>query len=88
MEERKNEKERFFSVELVSKSNLKNVTLTNSEKESVLVEGTIGNLKRACFQEGVVLEVVGTKGVVRINLTEKEIGSCKEEKSNDDSNVV
>ena len=34
-------KERFFSVELKSKVNLKNVTLSNGSHENVLVEGTI-----------------------------------------------
>ena len=66
-------KERFFSVELKSKVNLKNVTLTNGGHENVLVEGTIGNLQHAIFTEGIVLEVVGDKGVLRINLTPDEI---------------
>jgi len=65
----KTSKERFFSVELKSKVNLKNVTLTNGGLENVLVEGTIGELQRAEFADGVVLEVVGDKGVLRVNLT-------------------
>jgi len=66
-------KERFFSVELKSKVNLKNVTLTNGSHENVLVEGTIGHLQRAAFADDVILEVVGDKGVLRINLEESEI---------------
>jgi hypothetical protein len=66
-------KERFFSIELKSKVNLKNVTLTNGTHENVLVEGTIGNLQRAEFAEDVILEVVGDKGVLRINLCKDEI---------------
>lgn len=66
-------KERFFSVELKSKVNLKNVTLTNGSHENVLVEGTIGQLQRAEFAEDVILEVVGNKGVLRINLCPDEI---------------
>ena len=65
--------ERFFSVELNSKVSLKNVTLSNGNHENVLVEGTIGELQRAEFTEGVVLEVVGDKGILRINLTPDEI---------------
>jgi hypothetical protein len=71
------EKERFFSIELKSKSNLKNVTISNSAhkggQENVLIEGTIGQLKRASFNDGVVLEVVCDRGVLRINLTPDEI---------------
>jgi hypothetical protein len=66
-------KELFFSVELKSKVNLKNVTMTNGDHENVLVEGTIGQLQYAAFSDGVVLEVFGDKGVFRINLTQDEI---------------
>jgi len=67
------ENERFFSVELKSKVNLKNVTLTNGSQENVLVEGSIGELQRAEFSEGIILEVVGDKGVLRINLSPEDI---------------
>ena len=66
-------KERVFSVELKSKRNLKNITLTNDSSDSVLVEGTIGELVQATFAEGIILEVVGKKGVLRIDLREDEI---------------
>jgi hypothetical protein len=65
--------ERFFSVELKSKANLKNITVSNGNHENVLVEGTIGQLQRAEFVEGIILEVVGDKGVLRINLNQDEI---------------
>lgn len=65
--------ERFFSVELKSKTNLKNVTLTNNGPETVLVEGTIGTLQHAGFADALILEVVGDKGVLRINLCQEDI---------------
>jgi len=67
------DKERFFSVELKSKVNLKNVTVRNSSQENVLVEGTLGKLQHAEFADGVVLEVFGDKGVLRVNLTVDDI---------------
>jgi hypothetical protein len=67
------ESERFFSVELKSKVSLKNITLTNGGQENVLVEGSIGELQRAEFSEGIILEVVGDKGVLRINLSLDDI---------------
>lgn len=66
-------KERSFSIELVSKRNLKNVTLTNGHSDNVLVEGTIGELVQATFAEGIVLEVVGKNGTIRIDLKKEEI---------------
>jgi len=66
-------KERFFSVELKSKVNLKNVTVREGGLENVLVEGTLGKLQHAEFADGVVLEVFGDKGVLRVNLTMNDI---------------
>jgi len=65
--------DRFFSVELKSKNNLNNVTLTNDSNENVLIEGTLGKLVQAAFVEDVILEVMGDKGVLRINLELKEL---------------
>ena len=66
-------KERIFSVELKSKVSLKNVTMSNNGLENVLLEGTLGHLQHASFAEGLILEVVGDKGVLRINLSQTEI---------------
>lgn len=72
------QKERFFSIELESNANLKNVTLSNGKNEKVLIEGTIGQLKYAIFNDDVVLEVVCDKGILRINLTQNEIKQTKD----------
>jgi hypothetical protein len=73
MQRKTSSKERVFSIELKSKRNLKNITLTNGSSDSVLVEGTIGELVQATFAEGIILEVVGNNGVLRIDLREDEI---------------
>lgn len=73
-------RDRFFSIELKSKTYLKNVTLTNGSHENVLVEGTIGKLKRAQFTEDIVLEIIGDKGILRINITKDEIQQNESEK--------
>ena len=68
-----NNKERFFSVELKSKRHLKNVTLASGSTNTALIEGTLGELIQATFKEGLILEIIGTKGVLRIDLGENEI---------------
>ncbi len=55
------------------KAHLKNVTLTNGSCDNVLVEGTIGELVAATFAEDEILEVMGKKGVLRINLAQTDI---------------
>ena len=79
-------KERVFSVELKSKRNLKNVTLANGSSDSVLVEGTIGELVQATFAEGIILEVVGKNGILRIDLGEDEITKTAEQKQTEVKN--
>lgn len=79
MECKTNDKERIFSVELKSKRGLKNITLTNGSTDGVYVEGTIGKLVRATFAEGIILEIIGMGGTLRIDLREDEIGKITEQ---------
>ena len=81
MENEMQETERFFSVELKSKADLKSITLENGSKDSVLVEGTIGELVQAMFVEDVILEIVGVKGTLRINLKVNELKSPEKTES-------
>lgn len=65
--------ESSFSIELKAREYIKTISLVNGNHESVLVEGTIGQLQQAKFVEGVVLEVTGTKGIFRIDLSREQI---------------
>lgn len=67
------ENERSFSIELKSKGYLRNITLNNESREKALVEGTIGELEHAEFVDDAILEVLGTKGILRIAIEENEI---------------
>jgi hypothetical protein len=69
----KEKDERMFSIELTARGNVRNVCLEGEEK--VLIEGSIGSLKRARFLEGLVLEVLGTRGVLRVDLSEIDLGA-------------
>ena len=44
----------------------------------MLIEGTLGTLKHANFLDGVVLEVAGEKGVLRVDLAREELGNPRE----------
>jgi hypothetical protein len=81
METETEDNERFFSVELKSKADLKNVTLANGSQDSVLVEGTIGELVQAMFVEDEILEIAGEKGILRINLKANELKPPKKAES-------
>ena len=72
------EKNRVFSIELQSKKHLKSISLTNGMADDVLLEGTMGELVQASFKEGVILEVKGKNGTLRIDLQENEINKPTE----------
>jgi len=81
-----NKRERVFSAELKSKRHLKNVTLTSGSTDTALIEGTLGELVQAAFKEGLVLEVIGTKGVLRIDLVEDEIKQINPQETIEEGN--
>jgi hypothetical protein len=86
MQRKTSSKERVFSIELKSKRNLKNITLTNGSSDNVLVEGTIGELVQATFAEGIILEVVGKDGILRVDLGEDEIKKTPKQKGSEAKN--
>lgn len=70
-QERNRKDERIFTIELKSKGDLLNVAAGRDEQ--VLIEGSIGSLTRARFLEDVILEVIGSNGVLRIDLAMKDL---------------
>lgn len=65
--------ERMFTIELKSKNDVKNVSLDGGEH--IFIEGSLGSLNRAQFVEDLVLEVIGSNGVLRIDLTNRDLES-------------
>jgi hypothetical protein len=65
-------KERVFTVELHSTSDVKNVIVENASQR-IVMEGTIGALKHAEFVEDTVLELVGTRGILRVDLAREDL---------------
>ena len=57
-----------FSAVLDSKKQVKNITLSDDIHQKVFFEADIGQLEQVTFTEGLLLEVVGTKWVLRIDL--------------------
>ena len=86
MVQTKHEKDQLvFTVELKSRGNVKNVTLSNGA-QGVLIEGTLGALKRAEFVEDVVLEVTGDNGVLRVDLAREDLAKRTRKAEEDEAN--
>jgi hypothetical protein len=73
---------RFFSIELNSKHQIKTISLTEGQTQSTLIEGTLGDLIEATVTEGIILEVKGTKGTLRLDLQAAEINATVQNRGN------
>ena len=65
--------EHAFSVEMVSKRYVKNISISDESHDRVLFEGDLGELRELSLVEGDVLEFIGINGVLRIGLTEEQL---------------
>ncbi len=63
---------RVFTIELSSGHDVRKVNVPNGT-QGLLLEGTIGSLKHARFVDEVVLELLGTKGALRVDLSMEDL---------------
>ena len=64
--------EHSFSVELNSKDHIRLVALDNYRNKT-LIEGFLGELIALNFVEGVLLEIKGSNGTLRIDLSSEDL---------------
>jgi hypothetical protein len=78
-----------FSAVLESKNQVKNITLSDDIHQKVFFEANLGVLEKVNFTDGLVMEIVGDKGVLRIDLPVetllKEIGKKHSNAPREDS---
>jgi hypothetical protein len=67
--------EHMFSIQLKSIDGLKSVALPNDEEGTILLEGFLGMLETVNFTEDIMLEIKGSNGSLRMDLTKKELKS-------------
>jgi hypothetical protein len=65
--------ERSLSVEMISKAHVKTLIVSDELTGRVLFDADIGKLISLSLVDGVVFEVSGTNGTLRVDLGEKEI---------------
>jgi len=64
-----------FSIELKSKECLKRVAIPSEAGDTVLIEGFLGELEEVDLVEGVMLEIKGANGILRMDLKEEELNT-------------
>lgn len=57
-----------FSVELIEKRFLKQVSISNDSRDRVLIEGDLGQVKSVALVEDSVLEIFATHGNLRVDV--------------------
>lgn len=62
-----------FCIELNSRDHIKRVLLPDGSGDRLLIEGFLGGLDDVELIEGIMLEVRGTDGVLRMDLTREEL---------------
>ena len=65
--------EHTFSVEMKSKNHVRHISLSNESPDRVLFEGVLGELEELSMVGGAMLELKGSNGVLRIDLSEDEL---------------
>jgi len=69
--------EHSFSVEMKSKRYVRNISISDEDYNRVLLEGFLGELERLSLIEGRMLEIKGSNGTLRVDLSEDELRNMK-----------
>ena len=62
-----------FSIELTTRNQIKRVSLPDGSGDKLMVEGYLGELTEIALVEDILLKIKGTCGVLRIELSRKEL---------------
>ena len=69
----KERNEHSFSIEMGSRADLNHIRLTDESSEGVLIKGKLGEIVELSHPEGLMIEIVGNLGVLRLDLSKKEL---------------
>ena len=75
------DREYAFSVDLKSKQQVKNISISDESPDRVLFEGNLGKQLKLSLVEGDVLEFSGVNGILRISVTEDQLRRALKEAS-------
>ena len=64
---------RGFTAEISSKRYVKNISISNEAHDRVLFEGVFGELEELNLVEDNVLEIIGSQGTLRIDITREDL---------------
>jgi hypothetical protein len=68
--------EHSFSIELKSEQCVRRMSFLDKETGFVFFEGFLGELRNVAMVEGVMLEIEGENGVLKLDITRQEMEKC------------
>ena len=64
------DKKHTFSIDIVSKEHVKNISISNEAHDRVFFEGSLGQLVSLSLIQGCMLELQCTNGILRMSIDE------------------
>ena len=68
--------EHSFSIEMKSEHCVRKMSFFDKENGKVFFEGFLGKLENVAMVEGVMLEIEGRNGVLKLDITQQEMEKC------------
>ena len=65
-----------FSIEMKSEQYVQRMSFLDKENGKVFFEGSLGELENVVMVEGVMLEIEGRNGVLKLDITQQEMEKC------------
>ena len=67
------EMERGLSIEMISKKHVRSLIIGDETRDRVLIDVDLGKLLQLTSVDGRVLEIKGTNGTLRVDVTDEEL---------------
>jgi len=63
----------IFSIEMISKKYVKQISVSDESHDRVFFEGFLGDIEELGFVNGGMLEIQGVNGTFRMDISEEEL---------------
>jgi hypothetical protein len=73
-----------FSIEMNSEHSVRRMSFLDKENGKVFFEGFLGELKNVTMVEDLMLEITGVNGILRVDISKKEMKKHLNTKKNGD----
>ena len=73
-----------FSIEMNSEHSVTRMSFLDKENGKVFFEGFLGELKNVTMVEDLMLEITGVNGILRVDISQKEMKKHLNTKKNSD----